>query len=313
VAAENPVLLQKLELPDGEVLIGSLVSQDDTAYVFFSESLGEVRVKKEGAHLGPAAPAGAEIAEHPPAWAQARSAPSAPVAAKTPVAAKAVPAAPSPVKWKRAFEAGYSYQANGNQVSVTSTYVRTEIVRESPASSIGVMGRFVFGEQNSQRNADKLDTDLKFNFDYANRIVLRNDFSYSYDRLQELRNEFEENAGVNLILFKRPHFRYSVGPGVALQYAETTGNTSGYKVLGDVSQEFSWQISDRVTLNNTASYLYQPGVWADYRLRANSALIGKISDHATLNLRYEYEFEAVRPVANGRSDNRVFTTLGYTF
>ena len=38
-----------------------------------------------------------------------------------------------------------------------------------------------------------------------------------------------------------------------------------------------------------------------------------ISAHATLNLRYEYEFEALRPVANGRTDNRVFTTLGYTF
>ena len=102
---------------------------------------------------------------------------------------------------------------------------------------------------------------------------------------------------MNLILFKRPHFRYSVGPGIALQYAETTGNTSGYKVLGDISQEFSWQISDRVTLNNTASCLYQPGGWADYRLRANTALIGKISDHATLDLRYEYEFEALRPVS----------------
>ena len=312
------MLLQKLELPDGEILIGSLVSQDDTTYVFLSQSLGEVRVKKDGAHLGPVEPAGTVMADHPPAWAQAHAAPSAPVAGTAPGAAKtgaakALPAAPPPVKWKRSFEAGYSYQANGNQVSNTSTYVRAEIVRESPGSSVGFLGRYVFGEQNSQRNTDKLDTDLKFNFDYANRVLLRNDFMYSYDRLKQLANEFEENVGVNLILFKRPHFRYSVGPGVAVQYAETMGDTNSYKMLGDISQDFSWQISDRVTLNNTASYLYVPGIWADYRLRAASALIGKISEHATINVRYEYEFEAIRPVANGRSDNRVFTTLGYTF
>ena len=90
------------------------------------------------------------------------------------------------MKWKRSFEAGYSYQANGNQVSNTSTYVRAEIVRESPGSSVGFLGRYVFGEQNSQRNTDKLDTDLKFNFDYANRVLLRNDFMYSYDRLKQL-------------------------------------------------------------------------------------------------------------------------------
>jgi len=315
VAAESPVLLQKLELPDGEVLIGSLASQDETTYVFDSQILGEVHVKKEGAHLGALVPAGAELVENPPVWAQAHAAPSAPVSVTAPVVAKAESAkpAPPPVKWKRSFEAGYSYQASGNQVSNTSTYVRTEIVRESPGSSIGLMARYMFGEQNSQRNTDKFDSDLKFNFDYANRVVLRNDFSYSYDRLQQLSNEFEENAGLNVLLAKNPRFRYSVGPGVAVQYAETMDHTNSYKVLGDVSQDFSWQISERVTLTNTASYLYRPGFWADYRLRANSALIGKISAHATLNLRYEYEFEALRPVANGRTDNRVFTTLGYTF
>jgi putative salt-induced outer membrane protein YdiY len=312
------MLLQKLELPDGETLIGSLVSEDETTYVFLSQSLGEVKVKKDGAHLGPVAPAGTEMAEHPPAWAQAHAAPSAPVAgnasgAAKADAAKALPAAPPPIKWKRSFEAGYSYQANGNQVFVTSTYLRTEIVREAPGSSIGFQGRYVFGEQNSQRNTDKLDTDLKFNFDYENRVMLRNDFMYSYDRLKQLSNEFEENVGLNLILFKKPHFRYSIGPGVAVQYAETVGDLNSYKMLGDISQDLSWQISERVTFNNTASYLYVPGIWADYRLRAASALIGKISAHATINVRYEYEFEAIRPVANGRSDNRVFTTLGYTF
>jgi putative salt-induced outer membrane protein YdiY len=252
------------------------------------------------------------MAERPPGWALAHATPSGPAVA-APVAPKRAAAAPAPVKWKRSFEAGYSYQANGNQVSNTSTYVRTEIVRETPNTSIGLQARYLFGEQNSQRNTDKLDADLKFNYDYANRVVFRNDFTYSYDRLQQLSNEFEENAGLNLLLAKSPRFRYSVGPGVAVQYAETMGDTNSYKVLGDISQEFNWQISERVTLNNSASYLYRPGYWAYYRLRANSALIGKISAHATLNLRYEYEFEAIRPVANGRSDNRVFTTLGYTF
>jgi len=32
-----------------------------------------------------------------------------------------------------------------------------------------------------------------------------------------------------------------------------------------------------------------------------------------VNLRYEHEFEALRPVANGRSDHRIFTTPGHTF
>jgi putative salt-induced outer membrane protein YdiY len=323
LVAENPALLQKLELPDGEVLIGSLGSEDDTTYVFVSQSLGEVRVPKKGAHLGPLAPAKAEMAEQGPPWTHASPAPGAAAAAPTPgklvataatpAPAKAVAPPPSPVKWKRSLEAGYSYQTSGNLMSQTSTYIRAEVVRETPAGLIDVQARYLYGSQNAARNTDKLDSGIKLHYNFADRVVLRDDFTYAYDRLKQLSNEFEENAGLSFLLFMHGDFKYSVGPGVAIQYAEDALNQSGYQVLGDVSQELTWKLSSRVSLSNTASYLYKPGNWADYRLRANSVLTGKITEQTTVNLRYEYEFEALRPVANGRSDHRVFTTLGYTF
>jgi putative salt-induced outer membrane protein YdiY len=318
LAAEDPALLQRLELPDGEILIGSVVNDDETTYVFRSQSLGELRVKKDGVHLSPVTHAGAETADQSPAWAKAKTAPSGPTVATAPATTppsgqKAVAAAPPPVKWKRALEAGYSYQARGNLVNNTSTYVRAEVMREWQAGSIGLMARYLFGEQNGQHNTDKFDADLKIHYDYADRVVFRNDFTYAYDRLKQLSNQFEEDAGLNLLLANGRRFRYSIGPGVAIQYTETTDNQNGYKVLGDFSQEFSWQICERVKLTNTASYLYKPANWADYRLRVDSALIGKVSEHATMSVRYEYEFEALRPLEEGRSDNRVFTTLGYTF
>jgi putative salt-induced outer membrane protein YdiY len=302
-------------------LIGSLVSDDGTTYVFHSLSMGELRVKKDGAHLSLMPTPGSGMTDQSPSWARAAAAPSgpAPAAPSSPAAAggpaeqKKVVAPPAPAHWKRSFEAGYSYQARGNLVDNTSTYVRAEIIRQWQASSIGLQARYLFGKQNEERNTDKFDADLKVHFDYANRVVFRNDFSYSYDRLKELSNQFEEDAGLNLLLANGSRFRYSVGPGIAIQYTETTDGTNSYKVLGDFSQEFSWQICERIKLTNTASYLYKPENWADYRLRAESALIGKVSEHATMSVRYEYEFEALRPLAEGRSDNRVFTTLGYTF
>jgi putative salt-induced outer membrane protein YdiY len=335
LATDNPVLLQKLELPNGEVLIGTLKSEDDAVYVFVSQSLGEVRVLKKNAHLAPAAHAKAEMAEQPPIWAQASKAPGAtassdapksetpPPAAPTPaksstasaspVPAKAVVPPAPPVKWKRSFEAGYSYQASGDLVSQTSTYIRAEIVSEMPTGLIDILARYLYGSQNAVRNTDKLDSGIKLHYNFADRVLIRNDFTYSYDHLKQLSNEFEENAGLSFILIDHHGFKYSVGPGVAVQYAEDALNQNGYKVLGDISQDLSWKLSSRVTLSNTASYLYKPGYWADYRLRAYSVLTGKITEQTTVNLRYEYEFEALRSVANGRSDHRVFTTLGYTF
>jgi putative salt-induced outer membrane protein YdiY len=253
------------------------------------------------------------MTEQPPGWAQTKTAPSGPAASGATAAPKAVAILPVRAKWKRSFEAGYSYQARGNQVADTSTYIRGEITRELPTSFIALRARYLFGSQNGMRNTDKFECGLKIHGDYGNWIVLRNDFTYGYDRLKQLSNQFEENAGFNVILWKGHRFRYSVGPGIAVQYTETMDDMNSYQMLGDFSQEFSWQICERVKLTSTASYLYQPKNWADYRLRVYSALIGQLSEHATINVRYEYEFEALRPVTDGRSDNRVFTTLGYTF
>jgi hypothetical protein len=105
----------------------------------------------------------------------------------------------------------------------------------------------------------------------------------------------------------------AAGPGIAVQYAEPKKGENGFKYLGDVSEEFQWLLSQDVTFSQSMSYLYDPKNWNDYRLRLFSTLSCKLVGNASINLRYEYEYEALRPVAEGRSDHRVYTTLGYKF
>ena len=305
LAADVSSPRQKIELPDGEVLVGSVEREDETAYIFLSQTLGEVRVPKAGAHLIQLPPDKSEMAEQPPGWVKAKPLTAAPGTAATPELAK----------WKRSFEAGYSYQSRGSLVSSTATYLRSEISYERPEGSVGVMGRYLYGSQNGERNTDKLDAGVKLRGNYADRVIVRDDFTYSYDRLKELSNEFSEIAGVNFVLLKFPRFTYSLGPGIAVQYAETDSDPgqTGYTVLGDFSHDLCWKISDRVSFTNNSGYLFRPSDTRDYRLRSYSALTGKITEQTSVNLRYEYEFEAIQPVANGRSDHRVFTTIGYSF
>ncbi len=312
-AADATACTYRLELANGEVLVGTLVSEEEGAFVFRSQTWGGLRVPKAGSHLSVIAAPAKEPAGKATdlAKAQTPSSPTEKPHAPTPAASAA--ASPPVAKWKKSLEAGYSYQARGNLVSAYSTYVRGEITREDPNSLITFGTRYIYGSQNTLRNTDKLDVSFKLRQKTFGRIDIRNELSYSYDYLKGLSHQFEDVLGLNYVVFALPHFRYSIGPGLAVQYSQPSLGGGGYKLLGDISHEFTWQITNKISLKQTASYLYQPADMRDYRLRANSVLSGQVSDHMSVNLRYEYEFEAIRPVPDGRSDNRVFTTLGYTF
>ena len=311
-AADAPRNTHKLELANGEVLVGELMSDDEAVIVFRSQTWGELRVPKGGTHLTVIAAASAEPASQAPGWVKVQPAASS-VSATPSSGPVAVKSAQPEVKWKKSLEAGYNYQSRGSLVSTTSTYVRAELSRTTPTGLVSLDGRYLYGEQNSARNTDKLDLNFKLREQFRGRLDIRNDLSYGYDYLKELSHEFQDTLGVTYTAFKTPRIYYMIGPGFAVQYAEPKLGDKGVKYLGDVSHEFFWQIIDRVSFKNTASYLFSPEDIQDYRLRVNSVLSGQITENVSVNLRYEYEFEAIRPVADGRSDHRIFTTLGYTF
>lgn len=305
----------RLELANGEVLVGALVAEEDAVIVFRSQTWGEVRVPKPGTHLSVLAAESAEPVAQAPGWVKAQpvnAEPAAPAAA--PVNAAIPAAAPEPrAKWRRSLEAGYTYQSTGNLVSTHSTYVRAEITRETKTGLAGLEGRYLYGEQNSVRNTDKAEAAFRIREKIKDRLNVRNSFSYSYDNLKDLSNQFEEVLGLSYEVFNTPKLRYAIGPGIAVQYSEPALGQDGFKYLGDVSHEFKWQIVPRVSISNISSVLFRPDQLEDHRFRSNSVLSGQITESVSVNLRYEYEYEAIRPVASGRSDNRVFTTLGYVF
>ncbi len=294
------VASHRLQLPSGEVLLGAPVGEADGQLIFRSQLLGQVKVAKEGAVLTALSPAE----------------PQTPAVVPVVTAKPAKAPTPSPaVKWTRSIEAGYTYQARGTLVSTHSTYVRAEVARETKSGRISLEARYLYGSQAGTRSADKFESAFKLRHNLSGRLDIRNNFSYGYDYLKDLSHQFEDVLGLTWHVFKHDRFTYSAGPGLAVQYAQPNPalGGSGYKFLGDFSHEALWKLTDRLSIKHTGSYLFKPQDMKDYRLRANSALVGKMSEQITLNLRYEYEFEAIRPVVSGRSDHRVFTTLGYSF
>ncbi len=310
-ACHSASAADRLRLPNGETLLGSLVAEDAEGYLFRSDSFGELRVPKASAAvLERDVNASASPEERQPGWVAAAPAPLPPPPAK---AAAPAPKKAEKSKWERNLEAGYSFQARGDDLQGQTAYLRTDITRRDGDNSLQFYGKYLFGEQNDVNSANKLEAGVKLRQGFTRYVQIRNDFSYSYDRLKELSNQFEDIFGLNFRLINTERLMFRIGPGIAVQYAEPKLGENGWELLGDVSQEFTWKLSDGVDFSQSASYLYDPRDLSDYRFRFFSVLKCRLMGNASVNLRYEYEFEALRAIAQGRSDHRVFTTLGYRF
>jgi putative salt-induced outer membrane protein YdiY len=203
--------------------------------------------------------------------------------------------------------------ARGDDLQGQTAYLRIDVIRKQGANSLQLYGKYLFGEQNDVNSANKLEAGIKLRHGFSRVIMVRNDFSYSYDRLKELSNQFEDVLGLSFVLLEGKTYRLKLGPGIAAQYSEPKNEENGWELLGDVAEEFSWDLRDGVNFSQSTTYLYDPKNLDDYRFRFFSVLKCMLTSNVSVNLRYEYEFEALRAVANGRSDHRVYTTLGYKF
>ena len=291
-----------LETASGERLVGALVSNDGTTIRFRSESLGEVTLPANAAKVSSMLPASDGVAAQTPGWVKTTPPPAPP---RLPNA----PEEPSP--WKRMIEAGYSYQSS--VVSRNDVYARGELVFARDAFNYRLWGKYLYGVQEDVNNVNKVEAGLAARHDISGRWIFRNDLNFQDDRLRMLDMELINTTGVSWLLCRGPRFRLSFGPGLAVRYREPTIGHSGYTLDGDLSNEMSWKITERISITQQGSFLCNRDRLDEYRIRSTTVLTGRMTEQISLNVRHEYEFDHGRPVSVGRIDQRVFTTIGYTF
>lgn len=308
--AKSPGLIHEIRTVDGEVFRGELLHADATRLVLRSKVAGELTFATSEVVCTP--PPLVDAAATPPAWVAATPPPVAPE--PTPVPPVAPPAAAAPAgKWRRSAEAGYSFQES--TVSKRDVYLRAEATYEaSDRYRYNGLVKYIYGEQEDQKSSDRLEALAALRHDLAKRWVFRGDLGYRNDHLRELDLETTGLLGVQYLLFQRPRFRLSLGPGAGFRYRETDAALlEGTRFNVDFVEDLSWTITERISLTQGASFLYDTAAPEAYRVRNNAALGARLTDRLRANLRYEYEFDRARPVGPSRVDQRLFTTLGIEF
>lgn len=323
-AAARQTVIHEVRTVHGEVFRGELIQADDTRIVLRSRAAGELTFPTAEVICTP--PPLTNPAPPPPAWVAAAPADQvntptvapAPVAAPTPSAApatKPVAVAPAVEKghWKNSAELGYSFQTS--TVSKRDVYVRAETAYQaSDRYRYNGMVKYIYGEQEGVKNSDRLEGLVAMRHDLAKRWLFRGDIAYRNDHLRALDLETTGLVGMQYVLFRHPRFRLTLGPGAGFRYRETdAAPLEGMRFNLDFVEELSWTITDRISLKQGASILYDTAQTDAYRLKNHSVLSARLTDRVRANLRYEYEFDRARPVGPSRVDQRLFTTIGVDF
>lgn len=310
----------ELQLSNGDRITGELIRREDGKIHFRSPILGDLIIAETDAVVieSPDTPV-ESLAGLPPTIEQvdlrdAESMRPGPRPTRTP--------------WKGKFEFGFQNQA-GRHDSLNYS-MRAELERKSQLNHYRMSARYLYGESRQVVSSDRRDASFRWRHEISERVFGQTVTSYTSDAVTNIDLNAEQNAGFGYEVLESEKQTGSIGAGLTLQYRESEGTETGQAYLGELFQDYTFKVNGRLTFMQNLNLLYSPDgrtrtlvnaatstLFRDeaenYKVRFNSTLQGKLSERISINLRYEYEYDNTILDANGRTDRRVTSSLGYSF
>jgi putative salt-induced outer membrane protein YdiY len=231
-------------------------------------------------------------------------------------------------KWTGKIEFGYSNELN--QVRTVSTSLRGELDRNVGPDEVQFKGVYLYGSTEGVPTTDQDELDFRWRHNLDARWFTQAVTSYSSDKIRLINTDFEQTADLGYKLIAAARQTLDIGGGAMVQYFDATGVEKGSDYLANGFQDYIYKINGRYTFTEDASIQYSPedrgrrGVVADlnspintesrnYDYKFHATLQGKVSNHLSLNLHYEYEYDNAVLDPSARADQHITGTLGYGF
>ena len=337
--AVRPGQKVELQLANGDRLTGELIWRGDGKIRFRSPVLGDLTLAETDAAileipeaLDPAAAAHGDAANPAPSPARtpsARPEPRAiPSSGKTSAAPQDPAASPAKERWKGKVELG-SVQQSG-RTEPLSYNVRAEAEKTMRRHTLRATGRLLYAEQNDKPGADRQDAAFRWRYQLSKRTFAQAQTTYYSDAIIQIQTNLEQNLGLGYRIIDLPRHVANFGGGVTAQYREWDAGTNGWAPYGELFQDYTFKINDRVSFNQDAVAQYSPSDRAfnipnrnspslvdpdeeNYKVRFNSTLQGKVTERISVNLRFEYELDNAIQIEDARETQRVTSSVGYAF
>ncbi|MCX6936976.1 MAG: DUF481 domain-containing protein [Verrucomicrobia bacterium] len=344
--ASEPGQRVELQLANGDRLTGELIWRVDGKIRFRSPILGDLTLAETDAAIleitdrndTPPSPNAVTGTPEKTAPLPEKKSPTAPAITRTTASTPAVTSVPSanpantkipPIKpWKGKLEYGYAQQTG---LKDTLSYnLRGEAEKQINQHSLKTTGRILYAEQNKRPSADRTDSNFRWRYQISKRTFSQAQTTYLRDDITQIHANFEQNVGLGYRIIDLKRHAVNVGAGITGQYRDWDAGTSGFAPYGEIFEDYSFKINDRITLTQDIVVQYSPADRAfnipangrpaavnpdaeNYKVRFNASLQGKVTERISVNLRFEYELDNAIQLQGGRKNERITSSIGYAF
>lgn len=330
LAATNLAHASLLILSNGDRLTGHVTRRAGGKVYFHSDILGDIVAPENAVSVvekpvpGPSPNSLAGLPPQRPAAATPGGANIVSAKTKVPVVLT-----PPVTPWTGKVEFGYNNVISGD-IRTVALNLSGEAERTIQENDYLIKSRFLYGSTGGVPATDEEDADFRWRHNLSNLLFVQSETTYDSDKINLIHYEFEQNEGLGYKIYQSPRQTVDVGSGVTGEELDATGVAKGFTYLGNAFQDYVYKINGRYTFLEDTSAQYSPesrglsglvpgtvipavGNERDYAYKFHTTLQGKINEHLSLNLHFEYLYDNAVAVTSSRTQQRVTTTLGYGF
>lgn len=311
-----------LQLANGDRLQGKLVARENGHIRWENPILGTLTVAENQATI--ITDTISKHADSPDTPATIQAKPVSPAPSTPPPAATAKAAE----HWKSTIESGLTLQSGRNDRADIN--LRAESTFQRRRNAFRLYGRYLYSKANGTVATDRTEAAFRWRRELDQRWFGQTNTSYLAAKTKAIDHNVEQNLGLGYRIIKNDRTTASLGAGATGQYREIRDSDTGQSLYGELFQDFTIKLTSRLDLGEDFTAQYSPsgrGIRilpngqvqiidtsvTNYKFALNAFLRGKLTETLSLALRYEYEFDNTYVLESEKSDQRITTTLGYTF
>lgn len=229
---------------------------------------------------------------------------------------------------KGSLEFGYNDQFGRVQSSNTSFNADAEYT--AGPNNYKLSGKYYYGEYDGELQSDRREAAFRYRHDLSQFYFLQGVTSYTRDKVKAINLNVEQSAGLGWAAIRSQRQNLNLGGGILAQSRQIYQVGQGTTGFFSFFQDYDFKINDRITFKQDSTAQYSPidrarysivngqpvlanDTAANFQVRFNATLQGKLTHRITANLRYEYEYDNTIIDQRMKSDKRISTTLGYAF
>ncbi len=295
-------------LANGDRLTGELIAEDARFIEVQHPQLGRLKVARTALRAVEST-------------AQKSNTPSSVVASLPPVEPMRG-VKPEESKWKRQIELGYVQQSGAKEKQ--DLVVRAQIDAREGANTYRASGRLLHSEADGKLVTSRREGDFRWRHDINKKLFAQSLTNYEEDNVRKIDLNLEQQFAGGYRVVENERHQASVGLGAVVQHLQRQTINDQTALLGSFFQDYAYQLNSRVKLVQESSVMYtdkgtlnlKSGVGSSptegsYRFKFNTGVQSKVSNHMSLNVRFEYDYDRSVVEAALRADQRLSTSLGY--